>query len=158
MSEQDEQTPRDERAPTRTPVTRQSFGSLVDQRIAQAQADGLMDNLPGQGQPQRLDDDALVPDDLRAGFRLLKSNGFAPPWIEARRGIDEERARLDDWLARARRRWPGLTEPARARLRAEYRRKLDDLQRMILTFNLTAPPSATHVEGLRLQEELSKLG
>lgn len=158
MSEQDEHVPRDQPAPARRPVTRRTYHSLIDQRIAQAQADGLFDNLVGQGRPQQFDDDALVPEEYRAGFRLLKANGFAPPWIEARRAIAEERARLAAWLADANRRWPRLDPAAQARTRVEYRRKLDDLQRMILTHNLTAPGAAGHVEGLRLQDELHKLG
>jgi DnaJ family protein C protein 28 len=144
--------------PARTYVTRQNYQSLVDQRFAQAQEDGLFDNLPGQGQPFQFDDDALVPEEYRAGFRLLKANGFAPPWIEARRDIEEERAKLAGWLAQGNQRWLGLDSAGRAALRAEYRRKLDDLQRMITNSNLTAPRGAAQVEGLRLPDELGKLG
>ena len=145
------------RKPARTPVTRHNYQSLIEQRIAQAQDDGLFDNLPGHGKPQDLDDDALVPEEYRVGFRLLKANGFAPPWIEARREIDEERAQLTNWLNDARQRWPYLAAPARAALRVSYRRKLDDLQRMIMNFNLKAPPGISHVEGLRMADELGKL-
>ena len=158
MSEQDEQTSRDRPEATRTPVTAHNYHSLIEQRFAQAEADGLFDNLPGQGQPLKLDDDSLVPEEYRAGFRLLKGSGFAPPWIEARREIADERTKLDTWLARANERWPRLDDVARAATRAEYRRKLDDLHRLILTYNLTAPPAAGHFEGLRLREELRKLG
>src|SRR6266545_4582934 len=82
--------------PPRTTPTRQGYHQLIDQIIAKAQADGLMDNLPGQGQPLKLDADDLVRDEDRLAFRMLKSSGFAPPWIEARREIDEERARLGE--------------------------------------------------------------
>ncbi len=144
--------------PARIPLTERTFHTLVEQRVAQAMADGLFDNLPGQGQPLKLDDDALVPEEYRAGFRLLKANGFAPPWIEARREIADERARLAVWLARANQRWPRLDPSARAALRAEYQQKLADLQRMILTHNLSAPAGAGQVEGVRVAEELRKLG
>ena len=144
--------------PARIPLTERTFHDLVEQRIAQALADGLFDNLPGQGQPLTLDDDALVPEDYRAGFRLLKANGFAPPWIEVRREIADERARLDAWLARANQRWPRLNPSARAAIRAEYQQKLTDLQRLILTHNLTVPAGAGQIEGLRMPEELRKLG
>lgn len=159
MSDSDEQK-RDEQQPAagRTPPTRQSYRNLIDQIMAKAQADGLMDNLPGQGQPLKLDDDEHVPDEYRLGFRMLKSAGFAPPWIEARREIDEERARLTTWLDDANRRWAYLEAPARAELRVAYRRKLDDLQRLILNYNLKAPQGAAHVEGLRMADELAKLG
>jgi hypothetical protein len=144
--------------PKRTPVTRHNYQSLIEQRMQQAQEDGLFDNLPGAGKPQNLDDDALVPAEDRAGYRLLKANGFAPPWIEARREIAEQRADLDTWLEQANRRWPHLQPAGRAGLRVAYRRKLDDLQRLILTFNLKTPRGVEQLETLRIAEELLKLG
>jgi len=156
MPKHDEQA--DQRKPKRTPVTRHNYQSLIEQRIQQAHEDGLFDNLPGAGKPLDLDDDALVPAEDRAGYRLLKANGFAPPWIEARREIDQERAQVDTWLSQANRRWPHLDAAGRAALRVVYRRKLDDLQRLILTFNLKAPPGIAQLEMLRLPEELLKLG
>lgn len=155
MTERDDKKP-DHKETIRTPP-RPRHATLIDEIMAKAQADGLMDNLPGQGQPLKLDDDEMVPAEYRLGFRMLKSSGFAPPWIEARREIDEERARLSTWLEDARRRWPHLAPQARVALRVAYRRKLDDLQRLIVNFNLKAPPGVDHVEGLRLASELAKL-
>jgi hypothetical protein len=88
---------------------------------------------------------------------MLKSSGFAPPWIEAQREIDQERAKLDSWLKDAKRRLPQLEASARSVLKVAYRRKLDDLQRMIMNYNLQAPPSAPHLAGLRMGDELAKL-
>ena len=153
----------DERAdttqpPKRTPVTRHNYQSLIEQRMQQAQEDGLFDNLPGAGKPLQLDDDSLVPVEDRAGYRLLKANGFAPPWVEARREIEEQRADLGAWLEQSNRRWPHLDAPRRVALRVSYRRKLDDLQRLILTFNLKMPRGVAQLETLRMAEELLKLG
>jgi hypothetical protein len=152
----------DERAgphkPKHTLLTQHNYHALVEQRIQQAQEDGLFDNLPGAGKPLKLDDDSLVPFEDRAGYRLLKANGFAPPWIEARREIDSERERLDTWLAQSNRRWPQLSAAGRAALRIAYRRKLDDLQRLILTYNLKVPAGVAQLETLRLPQELMKLG
>ena len=156
MSEHNDHEKQD-RQPGHTPPGRR-FRNFLDEIMAKAHADGLMDNLPGQGEPLKTDDDALVPDEYRLGFRMLKASGFAPPWIEARREIDEERTRIDTWLTDANRRWPHLEAHAQAALRVTYKRKLDDLQRLILNFNLKAPPSVSHVEGLRMAAELSKLG
>ena len=158
MSEHDELKDQDQPKPARTPLTRRNYESLIDQIINKAHADGLMDNLPGQGQPLNLDDDALVPEEYRLGHRMLKASGFAPPWIEAQRDIEQGRAQLDTWLKDANRRWPRLEASTRAGLKVAYRRKLDDLQRLILNYNLTAPPGAPHIEGLRMAHELSKLG
>jgi DnaJ homolog subfamily C member 28 len=156
-------TNRDESAdkpqqPKRTPVTRHNYQSLIEQRMQQAQEEGLFDNLPGAGKPQKYDDDSLVPMEDRAGYRLLKANGFAPPWIEARREIEEQRADLGTWLEQANRRWSYVDATGRAALRVSYRRKLDDLQRLILTFNLKTPRGVEQLEILRVAEELLKLG
>ncbi len=134
------------------------FETLVDRLIEQARADGAFDNLSGAGRPLCYDDDALTPEDMRAGFRLLKNAGFAPLWIEARRDIDAERARISAWLHDANRRWSRLPSALRSRLRAEYREMLTNLQRQITSYNLTAPPAAGQIEGLRIDEEMRKLG
>jgi DnaJ homologue, subfamily C, member 28, conserved domain len=157
MSKDEDANERSNQPAGHPPPARPGHASLIDQIMAKAQADGLMENLPGQGQPLKLDDDEMVPAEYRLGFRMLKTSGFAPPWIEARREIDEVRAQTTNWLNDARRRWPYLAAPARAALRVAYRRKLDDLQRLIMNFNLKAPPGIDHVEGLCMADELGKL-
>jgi hypothetical protein len=144
--------------PKRTPVTRHNYQSLIEQRMQQAQEDGLFDNLPGAGKPQKFDDDSLVPVEDRAGYRLLKANGFAPPWVEARREIEEQRAEISTWVEQSNRRWSYLDATRRAALRVSYRRKLADLQRLILTYNLKTPRGVAQLETLRMAEELLKLG
>ncbi len=58
-----------------------SFGldALVERRIEAAIARGEFDNLPGAGKPLALDDDPLVPEELRVACRLLKNAGYVPP-------------------------------------------------------------------------------
>ena len=51
---------------------------IAERRIAEAAANGELDNLPGAGKPLELDDDALVPEDLRMAHRILKNAGYAP--------------------------------------------------------------------------------
>ena len=100
---------------------------------------------------------ALFARDL-AGHRLLKNSGFTLPWIAARQDIDEQRAQLDKWLAQANRRWLRLDAAGRAVLKVAYRRRLDDLQRLILNFNLKVPRGVAQIETLRMVDELQKLG
>lgn len=57
----------------------QSFDAIAERRIREAQDRGEFDNLPGSGAPLELDDDLLVPEDLRVAYRLLKNAGFIPP-------------------------------------------------------------------------------
>jgi hypothetical protein len=58
-----------------------SFGldALVERRIEAAIARGEFDDLPGAGRPLVLDDDPLVPEELRVAYRLLKNAGYVPP-------------------------------------------------------------------------------
>lgn len=60
---------------------------LVERRIREARERGEFDNLPGQGKPLVLDDDALIPEDLRVALRILKNAGFVPPEVEALRSL-----------------------------------------------------------------------
>jgi Domain of unknown function (DUF1992) len=56
---------------------------LVEQKLLEAVSRGEFDDLPGAGRPLDLDDDALVPEDLRLAYRMLKNAGFVPPEVEA---------------------------------------------------------------------------
>ena len=61
--------------------------ALVEQRIAAAAARGEFDDLPGAGAPQALDDDLLVPEEVRVANRILKNAGFVPPAVEQLRAL-----------------------------------------------------------------------
>jgi hypothetical protein len=56
---------------------------LVEQRLSEAVSRGELDNLPGAGKPLALDDDPLVPEELRLAYRILKNAGFVPPEVES---------------------------------------------------------------------------
>jgi len=81
-----------------------AFDAIAERRILQAIARGELDGLPGAGRPLPLDDDALVPNETRVAYRILKNAGFVPAEILERREI----ARLEALL-------PGLDASARAR-------------------------------------------
>ena len=55
---------------------------IAEQKIAEAVAKGELDDLPGAGQPLDLSDDALIPEELRLAYRILKNAGFVPPEIQ----------------------------------------------------------------------------
>ena len=67
-----------------------ALDAIAEARIEEAMRQGAFDDLPGTGRPLDLDDDALVPEELRAAYRVLRNAGFVPPEIEMRR----ERAHL----------------------------------------------------------------
>ncbi|WP_409308633.1 DUF1992 domain-containing protein [Pectobacterium sp. B1J-3] len=58
---------------------------LVERHIAQAQKEGVFDNLPGTGCPLDLDDDSTVPSELRVAYRLLKNAGCLPVELQERK-------------------------------------------------------------------------
>ncbi len=58
--------------------------NLVERRIFAAMAEGDFDNLSGRGRPLALDDDCLVPEDLRLAYRVLKNAGYLPEEIVLR--------------------------------------------------------------------------
>ena len=60
---------------------------LAERKVAEAIARGELDNLPGSGRPLALDDDALVPQELRMAWRILKNAGFVPPEVAALRQL-----------------------------------------------------------------------
>lgn len=66
-----------------------TLDAIAERRIREAQERGEFDRLPGASAPLDLDDDALVPEDLRAAYRILKNSGFLPPAFEAHREIRE---------------------------------------------------------------------
>ena len=57
----------------------------AERHILDAQRKGEFRDLPGAGQPLTLDDDTLVPAELRSGYRLLKNAGCLPPELENRK-------------------------------------------------------------------------
>jgi hypothetical protein len=61
--------------------------ALVEQRIAAAAARGEFDDLPRAGAPLALDDDVLVPQEVRVANRILKNAGFVPPAVEQLRAL-----------------------------------------------------------------------
>ena len=61
--------------------------TLAEQKIAQAMEEGVFDNLPGQGQPLKLDDDSHIPPELRMAYRILKNSGHVSPEVEDRKEI-----------------------------------------------------------------------
>jgi hypothetical protein len=58
-----------------------AFETIAEQRISEALARGDFEDLPGAGQPLDLEEDLLVPEDLRMAYRILKNAGYVPPEV-----------------------------------------------------------------------------
>jgi hypothetical protein len=76
-----------------------SLDHLIERRIREAQLRGEFDDLPGTGAPLDLDDDSLVPGELRVAYRILKNAGYVPPEVEALRDVRQLEQALADTQA-----------------------------------------------------------
>jgi len=85
------------------------FDRLVEERIREAQSDGIFDNLPGKGRPLNLDDDNGVPEDLRLTYKVLKNSNCLPIEMELRKEFFNLRTLLN----------AAIDEPTRRELRRE---------------------------------------
>jgi DnaJ homologue, subfamily C, member 28, conserved domain len=81
------------------------LAALVERRLEEAAANGELSGLPGEGRPLELDDDRMVPVELRIAHRILKNAGCVPaelgPINEVRQLIAAAERALD--AARGRR-------------------------------------------------------
>ncbi|MDQ7092216.1 DUF1992 domain-containing protein [Desulfosporosinus sp. PR] len=97
------------------------FDKIVEDRIQEAFRNGEFDNLPSQGKPINLDYWASLPESIRAGYMLLKNNGFVPEEVQLLKDIDELRDRL-----------AGCSDPEE---KAKLQKKLEETK---LKYNLIA--------------------
>ena len=134
------------------PSPARRWESAVEEQIAEARARGEFDNLPGHGQPLRLDDNPYAKDRALA-YSLLKNNQMAPPEIERGKEIDEELKRAEALLNRlrlqrdklARRRSVFASEQRSydlllASTEQRYRETLITINGKILSLNIITPP------------------
>ena len=73
----------------------ESFHKIAENRILEAMENGHFDNLQGQGQPLKLEDESHIPPELRMAYRILKNADCLPPELELRKEI----VRLQDLVA-----------------------------------------------------------
>lgn len=80
----------------RPPPPISGLDAMAERRIRDAQQQGVFEDLPGKGAPLKLDDDAMVPEELRAAYRILKNSGYVPPEVEALRDLKEVERMLEN--------------------------------------------------------------
>ncbi len=145
-------SPKDEDAKTIRKYYGRRFEDYVGEQIREAMERGDFDNLPGAGKPLTFLENTYA-GDKSLGYHLLKSNGYAPQEVELAKEIRTERERIETRMAKIRhqgthlrsRRVPPFPSEKRAynaaveKAAAEYERALRELNRKILTLNVTAP-------------------
>ena len=71
------------------------FDKLVEQKIREAQAAGEFDHLEGEGRPVNLEAYFNTPEELRAGYAVLKNAGVLPQEAAVLKELNETAARLE---------------------------------------------------------------
>lgn len=70
---------------------------LAEQRILQAELEGVFDDLPGEGRPLPPDPFFRLPEEIRLAARVLTKCGCAPQELGLLRDLNQARRRLGDW-------------------------------------------------------------
>lgn len=140
--------------------------SHIDKQIRQAMEEGEFTNLPGEGQPLKLDEDEFTPEHLQMAFKILRENDLAPEWIMIGKDLEASHARLMRNIKRAVYAYQAaLKDPIRG-VQADStwkaaRQNLSDetasLNRDITIYNLKVPPGVRHRPLVNLQHELKAL-
>lgn len=123
-----------------------NWRSLIDEQMDEAMKNGAFDNLPGQGKPLDLSDDANTPDDMKLAYKILKENDLAPAWIEEGKELEAERERL---IARIQNVTTGKASQGLQDAVTAYNKRT-------LTHNLKLPPGIPHKRTINLERELTR--
>jgi DnaJ family protein C protein 28 len=121
-------------------------GIVAERKIKEAMDAGEFDNLAGMGEPLDLDENPFETVQQRIVNRILKNSGAVPEWIQAEKDLRRETEELGPCRERGLRavrfaRNAASRDRAAARLRGDYRDRLDLINRLIFRFNYIAPAS-----------------
>jgi hypothetical protein len=72
-----------------------AFEKIAERKIQEAIRNGEFDNLLNRGRPIDLDEDCLIPPELRMAYRVLKNSGCIPPELEIRNEIISLRSMIN---------------------------------------------------------------
>ena len=146
----------------------QSWEDWVEEKIRQAQEQGLFDDLKGKGKPLPNRRNPFLREDRQLAYDLLRDSGHTLPWIEEGKAIDARlhKARLVlqrryQWYRRERERRPahqllGLEEVWR-QYRQEFEAEVEAINASIRIYNLKVPNLAFHKPIILLDEEYDRL-
>lgn len=63
------------------------IAAIAESRIKEAERKGEFKDLPGKGKPLELEDDSMIPAELRMAYKALKNGGYLPPEMQLRKDI-----------------------------------------------------------------------
>lgn len=143
-----------------------NWETSVDRAIREAMERGEFANLPGEGKPMELYEDAFTPDDLQLAYGILKDNDLAPDWIVAGKELT---AKTEGWQKSLSRTFANyqtaLKDPQRhmeadaawKRAQDKLRENLARLNSEITSYNLKVPPGIQHRGLLSFEREIEQL-
>ncbi len=141
---------------------------LVTEQLNEAAANGAFENLPGKGRPLRLNENPNEPADMRMANKLLKDNQLSPTWIGDRKALTADIGKLRSEMQREWANWrvrageSGTDREALARAWQlsvrNWEARIDELNRRIVSLNISLPIWRMELHRLRLDEELERIG
>jgi hypothetical protein len=138
-----------------------NYDDHIDEQIKKAQAEGAFDNLRGKGRPlSHLDTDPLA--------NVLQAQGFTPRWVERDHAIRQKTEIAEQAIKRTYQ-WVmqslsggsvdrGFARDEWRRARRIFRERLDEINKLIRTYNLEVPPTVGQKFVLKEDEELQRMG
>jgi DnaJ family protein C protein 28 len=139
----------------------------IEEHLRKAIEEGKFDNLPGKGEPLRLDEANPHADpEWELAYRILKESGFSLPWIETLHEIEKD---IDVALEELQRAWKWRIiylsadvpdEKASAeweRSQDVFKNKLASLNKRIRDYNLQVPNARFQRPALNYERELEKI-
>jgi DnaJ family protein C protein 28 len=139
----------------------------IEEHLRKAIEEGKFDNLPGKGEPLRLDEANPHADpEWELAYRMLKESGFSLPWIETLHEIEKD---IDVALEELQRAWKWRIiylsadvpdEKASAeweRSQDVFKNKLASLNKRIRDYNLQVPNARFQRPALNYERELEKI-
>lgn len=73
-----------------------AWQGLIEERIEKAMREGQFEDLPGKGEPLKLEDDSMIPEDLRMAYKVLRNSGHLPQEVADRKEIQTILDLLED--------------------------------------------------------------
>lgn len=138
----------------------------VDEIIRAAMEEGAFDNLPGKGQPLKLDENPYLDSEWQLAYHLLKENGYAPDFIERRQAIEMALAKAREALARS---WAwrqralesgedaAWVESQWRAAQARFEEAVEKLNKQIRDCNLSVPQPSFARAQINLENELGRI-
>jgi DnaJ family protein C protein 28 len=140
-----------------------NFDRAIETIIKNAIERGEFDNLAGKGNPLNLNENQLVDKDWRMAYSLLEQHGFALPWMEDRKLLEEALTRAKERLQRT---WRWRNEETEDDYLAEnewrkavraFEETAAVLNKQIDSYNLTIPTDVFYRPRIDAAQEIKNL-